>query len=72
MNHTTDTRDRVIRLEAEVEAMAKTIEGMDRKVSEMHTLLQQAKGVRWAILAMAAMGGFISAKLGGFIPGLPR
>lgn len=72
MNHTTDTRDRVIRLEAEVESMAKTVESMSKKVSEMHELLQQAKGARWAILVMAAVGGFISAKLSAFIPWLPK
>lgn len=72
MNPSTDTRDRVIRLEAEVEAMSKTVESMSKKVTEMHELLQQAKGARWAILLMAAAGGFISAKLSTFIPWLPK
>lgn len=68
MSTETDTRDRVIRLEAEVESLTTTVESMHAKVTAMHELLLQAKGARWAILAAAAVGGFISAKIAPFFP----
>ncbi|PSJ60733.1 hypothetical protein [Pseudaminobacter soli (ex Li et al. 2025)] len=71
MSDTTDTRDRVIRLEAEVAHQTKTIEAMDTKVTEMHDLLMAAKGARWAIIAAASVGGFIAAKLSFFFPWFP-
>lgn len=66
----TDTRDRTIKLEADVEHLTKKLEGVSTKVDEMHALLLQAKGAQWAILAMAAIGGFVSAKLSMFFPWL--
>lgn len=63
-----DTRDRVIRLEAEVEGLKKTVDGMSAKVSEMHAILQQAKGARYIVVVAAGLGGFISAKLGHLFP----
>jgi len=65
-----NTRDIVIRLEAEMKAMQHDMASTSKKVDEMHSLLQQAKGARWAIFAMAALGGFVSAKLSAFIPWL--
>ena len=67
-----DTRDRVIRLEAEVEALTAVVTASSKKIDDMHALFLQAKGARWAIMAMAAIGGFISAKLSALIPILPR
>jgi hypothetical protein len=63
-----DTRDRLIRLEAEVEHLTKGVSAMSAQVKDMHELLMQAKGARWAILGMASVGGFISAKLTALIP----
>lgn len=71
MSDTTDTRDRVIRLEAEVAHQTQKIEAMADQVSEMHNLIMQAKGARWAILAAASVGGFIAAKLSLFFPWFP-
>lgn len=62
-----DTRDRVIRLEGKVEQLEKTIEGMDTKVSEMHELLIQAKGARWMLMFLVALGGFVAAKITPFL-----
>lgn len=66
----TDTRDRVIRLEAEVSQLGKTIESMDEKLTELHSLFLQAKGARWAIIGAATVGGFIAAKAAAFLPWL--
>jgi hypothetical protein len=70
MSIETDTRDRVIRLEAEVEALGEKVSAMDVKVTAMHELLLQAKGARWLLIAAAGLGGFISAKLAPFLPWL--
>jgi uncharacterized protein YlxW (UPF0749 family) len=57
-----DTRDRVIRLEERVKHMEETLDSMSKKVSEMHSLLQQARGARWLLIGVAMMigaaGGF--------------
>ena len=34
--------------------------GMSAKVDEMHTILLQARGVRWAIIAVAGLVGFLA------------
>jgi hypothetical protein len=57
-----DTRDKVIRLEAVVENQTLIINEMGLKVAEMHAILLQARGVRWLVLIMATIGGFIAAK----------
>lgn len=36
---------------------------MSQKVDEMHGILLQAKGARWAILAAAGFAGFLSGML---------
>lgn len=71
MTTETDTRDRVIRLEAEMAQQTKKIDAMAGKVEEMHNLLMQARGARWAIIAAASVGGFIAAKLSMFFPWFP-
>jgi hypothetical protein len=44
---------RVIRVETELARMSV-------KVDEMHAVLMQAKGVRWAIVAVAGVVGFVT------------
>ena len=44
---------RVIRVETELARMSV-------KVDEMHAVLMQAKGVRWAIVAVAGVVGFVA------------
>ncbi|MGY3622367.1 hypothetical protein [Bradyrhizobium sp. USDA 10063] len=58
---TDDTRDRVIRLEANLEHATAKIDDMQAKVNAMHDLLMQAKGMRWLIVGMAAVAGFIAS-----------
>lgn len=70
-----DTRDRVIRLEAQVEHMSQTVERMAEQLSELHSLLQQARGARWLLVGVAmligAAGGFL-AKIGTLLAWVPR
>jgi hypothetical protein len=53
-----DTRDRVIRLEANLEHVTAQLADMQAKVNEMHDLLTRARGLRWLIVALAAIAGF--------------
>jgi len=70
MSESTDTRDRVIKLESDLKHLTDSVESMSTKVTAMHDLLQQARGARWLILTAAAVGGFVSAKLATFMPWL--
>jgi len=70
MSDSTDTRDRVIKLESDLQHLTNAVESMSAKVTAMHDLLNQARGARWLILTAAAIGGFISAKLAAFVPWL--
>jgi hypothetical protein len=70
MSDSTDTRDRVIKLESDLRHLTDSVEGMSAKVTAMHDLLQQARGARWLILTAAAIGGFVSAKLAPLLPWL--
>jgi hypothetical protein len=63
-----DTRDRMIRLEAEVEHITTQLTDMQKKVNAMHDLLMQARGMRWLIVAMAATSGFMASFATKFIP----
>jgi signal transduction histidine kinase len=63
-----DTRDIAIRVDTELRELRKDFDVMSHKVDELHALFQQARGARWAIIAMAAIGGFIASKIGAFIP----
>lgn len=70
MSDSTDTRDRVIKLESDLKHLTDSVESMSAKVTSMHDLLNQARGARWIIIAAAAVGGFVSAKLAAFMPWL--
>lgn len=71
----TDTRDRVIRMEAEVDNLEKKVDGMSKKIDDMHDVLMAAKGARYVIAAAAAFAGGVAGFLVKLIPmssGLPR
>ena len=71
MTDMTDTRDRVIALEADVKHLSAKVDDMANKVTAMHELLVQARGLKWFIVTAAAVGGFISAKVAALLPWLP-
>ena len=70
MSPSDDTRDRLIRLESEVEHLTEKVVAMSGQVGEMHQLLTKAQGAKWAILGLATLGGFISAKFTAIVPWL--
>jgi hypothetical protein len=47
-------------LEQQVSHMEAELERMSGKVDEMHAILLQARGVRWAIIALAGLVGFLA------------
>lgn len=55
-----DTRDRVIALEVTVKHTNTKIDDMDEKLSEIHALFLQGKGIRWFIITAAAIGSFLA------------
>lgn len=63
-----DTRDRMIRLENEVEHITHQLGDVQKKVNAMHDLLMQAKGMRWLIIGMAATAGFLASFAAKFLP----
>ena len=52
--------ERVAVLEQKVMRVETELVRMSTKVDEMHAVLMQAKGVRWAIVAVAAVVGFVT------------
>lgn len=65
---TDDTRDRLIRLETEMDGVQKTVEDMSLKVNAMHDVMMQAKGARWLLLGAAGLLGFFTSLLGKALP----
>lgn len=64
----TEDGERIVALERDVVHLTDRIAGMERKVDEMHAILLQARGVRWILLALAGIGGFLGGKLGLLFP----
>jgi len=52
-----DTRDRVIRMEAELESLKDKVENLDKKVSQIHTILTEARGATKAIQFLIWLSG---------------
>ena len=60
------TEERLAVLETRMMSLEDDVRDMRIKVDEMHNVLMQAKGARFAIVAVAGLAGFlagISAKL---------
>lgn len=62
--------ERITALEVEIKHMAENMDAMTAQLKEVHDLLLKAKGAKWAILAFAALGGGISAKIAGILPAI--
>ena len=52
--------ERLATLEQKVSHMEGEVAKMAAKVDEMHAILLQARGVRWAIVAVAGLVGFLT------------
>lgn len=55
--------ERIAVLEANQRHMEHKIDQMASKVDEMHEVLLQARGARWAIVGVAGLAGFLASKL---------
>jgi hypothetical protein len=54
------TGERLVMLEQKVSPMEEALDKISAKVDEMHVILLQAKGVRWAIIAVSGLVGFVT------------
>jgi septal ring factor EnvC (AmiA/AmiB activator) len=69
---TESEKERIARLETQIIHLADSIRSMSAKVDDLHTLLNQAKGARWALLGMAGIAGFFGSKAGAWLWTLPK
>ncbi len=60
--------ERLAVAETKLEGVETRIKGMETKIDEMHAILLQAKGARWAILTMASLGGFVAGITAKLLP----
>ena len=63
-----DERDRLTRLEVQFSHLSKAMDDTHEKVTIMHDLLMQAKGMKYLIMMMAAVGGGLTSLAVKFIP----
>lgn len=68
MGDSIEIRDKVIRLEAQVEHLTTTVDHMAGKLDDLHAVFLQAKGARWLLLAMAGIGGAIAGFAAKWLP----
>jgi hypothetical protein len=54
------TSERLVILEQRVSHMEEELDKISSKVDEMHAILLQAKGVRWAVIAVSGLVGFLT------------
>jgi hypothetical protein len=52
--------ERLAILEQKMSHMEAQVARMSSKVDEMHAILLQARGVRWAIIAVSGLVGFLA------------
>jgi hypothetical protein len=52
--------ERLAIVEQKVSHMETELEKVSVKVDEMHAILLQAKGVRWAVIAVSGLVGFLA------------
>lgn len=55
------TRDRVIALEVKVDHLTMQLDDAHKKIEEMYSVLMQAKGAKWVILAAAGISGALTS-----------
>jgi hypothetical protein len=60
MRTSRSANERLATLEQKVSHMEGEVARMSAKVDEMHAILLQARGVRWAIIAVSGLVGFLT------------
>lgn len=63
-----DLRERLVRLETELEHVTAKLDSVAIKVSELLDILNAARGARYLLIAAAGVAGFLSGKIGALIP----
>lgn len=58
---------RIAVLETNQRHLEDKLDKMSSKVDEMHEVLLQARGARWAILGVASLAGFFAGKFSTFL-----
>jgi len=61
-----------LRLELRERHIDETLKELKTKVDELHNIMTQAKGAKWAILIVAGLGGALADFLIRFLPGLGK
>lgn len=70
MTHEELLRERVAKLEVQITHLTVKLDDTHQKVEEMHAILLQAKGARWAIVGLAGVAGLASGLIAKLLPGL--
>jgi hypothetical protein len=65
---TNEERERLTRLETQFTHLSKSMDDTHEKVTRMHDLLMQAKGMKYLIMVMATIGGAVSALAVKYLP----
>ena len=60
MSPARSSSERLAVLEQKVSHMEEELDRMSAKVDEMHAILLQARGVRWAVIAVSGLVGFFA------------
>jgi len=61
-------RERVAKLEVQIEHLTTKLDDMHSKVEEMHAILLQAKGARWVLVGLAGIAGLVSGIIAKAMP----
>lgn len=64
--------ERIAALEVQVKHLADTLDKTNDVVTELRDLLLQAKGARWLLGILIAIGGFMAGVAAKYFPYLPR
>lgn len=68
MTHGEILRERVAKLEVQMNHLSAKLDDMHQKVEEMHSILLQAKGARWVIIGLAGIAGLASGLIAKLTP----
>jgi phage shock protein A len=68
MTHEEILRERVAKLEVQMDHLSAKLDDMHQKVEEMHAILLQAKGARWVIIGVAGIAGLASGLIAKLTP----
>lgn len=70
MTEREDLRERVARLEIQMQHVSQKVDAIQPKMDVVHDILTQARGVRWFVITLVGVAAFFAGKLGAIAPGL--